>query len=220
MKAFTFGVWLLLAAGALLAQGPGGGPMGGGFDSQTLLVNTPKGLFALRSGVLAKYDITTLKAQQVFELFGPMPAPPAQGADRTAWGTYFAEMARRNAPAVMFARDNSLIVIVGDGFAKISQDTLKVELSADLRPADAAAAEPGRGFREPTPGYLVVGNTLYLMRGKEMLSVALTDGKVQRTPLPKELQPQQANFRGDGGNREGGNRGGGNRGGGGGGRGQ
>jgi len=200
---------LLLAAGAIFAQGFGGGmPMGG----NTLMVNTPKGLYALRAGVLAKFNPTTLKTDQVFELFGAMPTPPAAGADRTAMQTYFTELQRRNAPPIMLVKDDSLIVVIGDSFGRFNQDTLKAEATANLAaPGAAAPAAGGRTRGEGEPGYLLVNNTLFLMRGTELLSINVTDGKIlARTALPKELQPQQMNFpMGGGGNRGGGNRGGG-----------
>ena len=45
---------------------------------------------------------------------------------------------------------------------------------------------------------MLVGNTLYLMRNTELLSVSITDGKVNHSALPQDLQPQQ-NFGGRGG---------------------
>ena len=200
---------LLLAAGAVLAQGPGG-MMGGG--GAAVLVNTPKGLFALRGGVLAKIDLTTMQTKQDFPLFGAMPAAPAVDADQATRMQYYSEMQKRNAPAIMFATGDSLVVVIGDNFARLNQETFKVETTADLSPLTKAAETTGNGgFRmpEPAPGYLQVGNTLYLMRSQEMLSISITDGKIlARASLPKELQPVQRNF--GGGGRNGGN-GGGNR---------
>jgi hypothetical protein len=181
---------LLLATGALFAQGFGGG-MPGGNSGNPLMVSTPKGLFALRGGVLAKFNPTTLKSEQIFELFGPMPERPANATDRDAMQKYFTELQRRNAPPVMLVKDNSLLIVIGDGFARLEQDTLKVEATGDLRAPGAAAPAGGRGRAEGAPGYLLVNNTLFLMRGTELLSVSVTDGKVlARSPLPKELQPQ------------------------------
>jgi len=190
---FSAVMMLLLAAGSLLAQGFGGG-MPGGNIGNTLMVNTPKGLFALRSGVLARFNATTLKTEQVFELFGPMPQRPADNNNRDAMQAYFTELQRRNAPPIMLVKDNALLIVIGDGFARLDQDTLKVEATGDLRAPGAGA--DGRGRGEGAPGYLLVNNTLFLMRGTEMLSISVTDGKVlTRSPLPKELQPQQFDFR-------------------------
>ena len=194
---------LLLATGLLFAQGFNPG-FGGGNAGQTLMVNTAKGLFVLRGGSLAKFDAATLKLAQIFELFGPAPAPPAQNADRDTMTKYYTEMQRRAAPAIMVPKENSLLIVVGDGFAKINQDTLKVEKTADLRAPGAATADAGNRSREGTPGYLVVGDILYLVRNTEMLAISTTDGKVTRAALPKELQIQQR-----GGGNNGGARGGG-----------
>jgi|GEM_PF-2378513 len=220
MKHFISAVTImLLATGAIFAQGFGG--FGGGMPGggNTLMVNTPKGLFALRGGVLAKFNATTLKSEQVVELFGPMPARPADNNNREAMQAYFTELQRRNAPPIMLVKDNSLLVVIGDIFGRFKQDTLEKEAIGYLS-APGAAATDGRGRGEGAPCYLLVDNTLFLMRGAELLSISITDGKVTRQPLPKELQPQQFDFRmgGDrGGGGGGGNRGGGNRGGGGGG---
>jgi len=203
---FSAVLLLLLAAGAVLAQGFGGMQASG----DTLIVTTPKGLFALRNGVLGKFDPATLKSTAMLELFGPLPAPPANDATREARAAYSNEVQKRLAPPIMLVKDNALLVIIGDGFARIDQDTFKSD-ALDLRNPNAPAAT-GRGFRqEGQPGYLLAGDTLYLMRGTEILSIDVAKVKLNtRGPLPKELQPLQLNFGGFGGNRPGGNRGGGN----------
>ena len=189
MKSLVMFGLMLLAASALFAQGYGG--MGGG---NALLVNTPKGLFALRAGVLAKYDAATLKPLAVFPLFGAAPEAPGANADRTAYQAYFAEMARRTVPAVMIPKDDSLLIIIGDAYARINQETMKVEAKQDLHTPGATADAGGRTQTEPAPGYVMAGNTLYLLRGKEMLALSISDGKIlDRSPLPKELQTLQMN---------------------------
>lgn len=197
MKHLFSALLLVLATGILFAQGFGGG-MPGGNSGNTLLVNSPKGLFALRAGVLAKFDAATLKSALVFELFGPMPERPTDNNNRDAMQKYVTELQRRMAPPIMLVKDDALLVVIGDGFARINQDTLKVEATADLSPPGApVAADAGRGFRNTdiVPGYLLVNNTLFLMRGTELLSLSVTDGKIlARTPLPKELQPLQLNL--------------------------
>lgn len=214
-RLLVMGIGLLLATGSLFAQGFGG--MMGGSTGNTIMVNTTKGLFALREGVLAKIDPATMQSGKIFQLFGPAPTAPADNTDRAAQQKYYAELQRRMAPAIMIAKDSSLIIVIGDGFARIDQETLKVEATGDLSSADKTAdTTAGGGMRmmEPAPGYLLVGDKLCLMRSKEMLSVSITDGKIlARAPLPKELQPIPFNFGGRGGF-GGGNRGGGNRGGG------
>ena len=212
---------LLFAAGALFAQTAAGTTQAGPNEGGTVMVNTPKGLFVMREGVLAKYDLATLKQEKELELFGAPPAAPAADADRETRTKYFTEIARRAAPALLIPKENSLLLVIGDHFASISQDTLKVEVTGDLTPLvkpTETAGGMGFGMRsESAPGYLLTGNTLYLMRGTEILAVSITTGKVLvRSALPKELQPTQMNFGGMGGMGGGrGNRG--NRGGGGGG---
>ena len=212
MKHVLMLVVLLLATGALFAQGMPGDASGG----DSTIVNTPKGLFVLRSGVLAKFDAATLKqTQPLLQLFGPAPAAPKDNNDRDAQQKYNADIMRRMAPAIMLVKDNSLLLVIGDGFARINQDTLKTEAMADIKPMAVADAGQGRGgvrMNEGMPSYLLLGNTLYLARNKELLAISIIDGKVTRTELPKELQPLQLNFRnmfgggngGGGGNRPGG----------------
>lgn len=200
---------LLLAAGALFAQVAQSGG--------ALMVNTPKGIYALRGGVLAHIDVATLKADKEMLLFDKMPAPPADGADNATRMAYFAEIQKRNAPALLLVKDNSLLIVIGDGFARVNQDTLKSEASASLKdPNEAPDPNQGRFVRqEPAPGYLLVGNTLFLMRSKEMMAINITDGKIiTRAPLPADLQPVQYTGRGNGGGGGRGPGGGGNGGGG------
>jgi hypothetical protein len=214
----------LLLCGALFAQAPAGGGRTTTMDTGTLMVNTAKGLFVLRAGVLAKFSVPALKQQLMMQVWGPMPAAPADFSDREATSKYFTEMQRRLAPALLLAKDNSILVVVGDGFLRVNQDTLKTEAMTDLRdpaaaPADANAGGGNRfgGFgrqNEPSLGYLLADTTLYLMRAKEMVAINITDGKIlARTPLDKELQGiafTMPNFGGNRGGNGGGNRGGGN----------
>jgi hypothetical protein len=190
-------VFAILAATAVFAQGMGGRvPMGGDDGGDTLMLQTNKGLFALRSGVLAKYTVNPLKQAEVLQLFGPAPEMPPDATDRTAMQKYATEMQRRRAPAIMLSQDNALLLIVGDGFARINQDTLEVEAVADLRPAAPAGgdgtATTGARRPEPAPGYLLDKHTLYLVRNTEILALSITDGKIlSRLPLPKEMQRAQ-----------------------------
>jgi len=186
--------WLLaiamLATSSLFAQGFGGRQGSGAMT--TLMLNTPKGLFTLRSGVLAKYDLATLQPVKTLALFGAAPELPAGNAQRADRDKYYAEIAKRNAPAIMLTtKDGGLIIVIGDGFARINQDTLKVDASSSLVDPKAPPVDPNAPRAiEPVPGYLLVDTTLYLMRGKEMLAVNTTDGKVStRSALPKELLP-------------------------------
>jgi hypothetical protein len=222
-----------LATGVLFAQGQGGGPGAGGpgggmgmgfrgmgmgaFGGTTTMVKTDKGLFVLRAGVLAEFDLTTLQKVQEMQLFGPAPERPTDMTDQVAMTKYVTDMARRAAPGVLLVKGDSLLLVIGDNFAKISQRTLKVEASASLA-APSAETDAAAGPQiEGAPGTLLVDNTLYLMRSKEILAISVTDGKIlTRSILPKELQPAQGGgmggraFGGGGGGR--GNRG--NRGGG------
>lgn len=193
---------VLLLAGALFAQNTA--QYGG-----TAAVNTPKGLFMLRGGVLGKINTATMKVEKEMALFGAMPAAPAEGADNAARMAYFAELGKRNAPALLLVKDNSLLVIIGDGFARINQDTLTTEKPLSLKDPNEVVDPNQRGFRqEPVPGYTMVGDTLFLIRSKEAMAIDVKEGKIiTRAPLPADMQPAQNNYRGGGGPGGGGTRG-------------
>ncbi len=192
---------LLVAASMLFAQNAA--PANG-----TAVVSTPKGIFTLRGGVLAKMNTASMKADKEMALFGAVQTPPAEGADNATRMAYYAELSKRNAPALLLVKDNSLLVIIGDGYARISQDTLTTEKAISIKdPNEPAADANQRGFRQdPVPGYVVVGDTLFLIRAREALSINTKDTAIiTRAPLPASLQPaQNTPGRGPGG---GGNRG-------------
>ena len=184
---------VVLSASGLFAQGYTGGMPRTGPVGSTQMVYTSHGLFVLRAGVLAKYDPQTLQEVQMFELFGPAPQLPQDSADQAAMQAYFAEMQRRLAPALMLTHEDSLLIIVGNGFARIDQKTLQVQATADLTmPQEGAGAESGQRLRraEPAPTCLLVGQTIYLTRSSEVLALNVTEGEILgRTPLPAEMQP-------------------------------
>ena len=75
MKYFiTMAMLLLLAAGALFAQGFNGGNAGA--TATTIMLKIDNAVYALRSGVLVKNDATTLKQLGELQLFSPAPAMP------------------------------------------------------------------------------------------------------------------------------------------------
>jgi len=223
MKYFmTMTLTLLLAAGALFAQRPNNM---GGSNVTTIMLKTDKGVFALRSGVLVKYDAITLKQIAEYQIFGAAPTMPERPADMTdqtavqAWRTdmqtYNTTMQKRQGSALMIPTKDSLLIVIGDGFGRIDQDTLKPEAKASLLPVTPAAdpnapaatpVAPVRPTVEPVPGYVLDGNTLYLMRAKEVMSINITDGTIiARTALPVELQAAgQNNMFNPGGGRNGG----------------
>ncbi len=107
------------------AGGPGGGNRGGGGGgflggSTGTMVNTAKGVFALRDGILVKFDLKTVKLQgNTLELFGPMPKRPEgdRRANAEAFRAWGAELAQRSAPAIMIPKDDALIIVIGTSFS-------------------------------------------------------------------------------------------------------
>jgi hypothetical protein len=214
MRLFTLLCGLVaLTTGALFAQG---GMMPGADNGSTVMLNTDKALFVFRNAALVKYDLPTLKPNLVLPLI-PTPEAPAEGADGAARMKYYTELAKVRTPALLLAREKSLLLVMGDAFYRISQETLQIEAQADMKTPEAAGAPATTMMRatEPVPNYLLEGTTLYLVRSKELLTLNVMDGKIQsRQALPKELQPlQMGGFRGTRGG-ENGNRGGGQGGGG------
>ncbi|HEX2948122.1 MAG TPA: hypothetical protein VHV83_00890 [Armatimonadota bacterium] len=213
MRYFILMVGLMLASIPLLAQGFGRMPMMNMGGGNTVMVSSTKGLFALRNGVIVKYTISPFQQAQELQLFGAAPQAPTDTTDQAAMQKYYADVQRRVASAIMLVKDNSLLVVIGDGFARINQDTLAVEATGDLRSQEAidGIATTGRNamaLAEGAVSYLLVDNTLYLMRGTEMLAISITDGKATHVALPKELQPMQMampQMGNRGGNAQGGN---------------
>jgi len=221
MKYFmTMSLVLLLASGAIFAQRANFN-MGGG-NLTTIMLKTDKGLFALRSGVLVKYDATTLQQIAEYKIFGDAPTAPVRPTDMTdqaavaAWRTdmqtYTTSLQKRQGAALMISTKDSLLIVIGDGFGRISQDTLKPEAKASLLPPATAPAvvdpnapaAPVRQTVEPVPGYVLDGTTLFLMRAKEVLSINTVDGTIiARSTLPVELQPAAQNMFNPGGGRGG-----------------
>jgi uncharacterized membrane protein YgcG len=170
--------------------GPPPGMRGGMNTQQTLLVNTLKGIFMLRNGVLARFSLDAKADGAPLSVFGPMPAMP-QNADQQTMMKFMQEEQKRNAPAIMVTKDNLLLIVIGDAFFRFDIEKMaQVGEITGLAAADApAAGQQGMRMPEAAPGYLVVGNTLYLARATELLALDITTGKINsRLPLAKELQ--------------------------------
>ena len=211
-RLLTIGVFLVLAVNMLYAQGMG---------SNTQVANTDEGLFVMRAGVVAKFDVETLQVKGEYPLFGAAPQMPADRTDQAAMRAYRTEMQRRNAPGVLLTTKESLLILIGDGFARINQKTFEIEakgsIAAVVDPAAPAPAPNMFAGMEPAPTCLLDGNILYIIRSREVISLDITDGKVLlRTPVPADMMPQQRMNQPGGGGAPGG-AGGGARGGAGGG---
>ena len=209
---------IVLSSIALLAQGQGGAPRtfpgggqggfpgggggtrGGGMfmnrgSSGATVVSTAYGLFVLDNGVLAKYDNQTLKLRGQLELFQGGPkrpeGDPSQNPD--AWRNFAQEASRRSGQGVMIAKEGSLLIIQGDMFVRVKQQTMEKAATANLAPKASASGASSRGassfgFR---PGYTLVNNTLYVVEPTEVLSVDTITGKIlSRSELPKSMQAQ------------------------------
>lgn len=180
-------VLLTLALGAF-AQAIG--PMMAGRNDAVML-GTEQGLFVLKSGTLAKLDPATLMpAMPPFELFGAMPAQPA-GGDQEAWQAYMKAMLQRTAPALLIPHGKDLLVVIGENFARIDQETFGLAVGVSF--AREGAEQPMVFRPEPVPQYVVLGDVLYLLRDTETIAINIEDGKLlARTPLPPSMQIRPA----------------------------
>ena len=198
---------LVLATVGAYAQFPGGGMMPGGMmfgqSNGALLESTSKGVFALRNGVLAKFDTKTLQLAGSVELFGPMPAAPQPGLQQNGSGAireWHMQVAKRSAPAIMLHKDDSLIIVIGSSFFRVNEDTLVISAQSDLTAPNAAPAAPGRMMMQPAtaPAYKLEDDHLLLLEDTELISVNTQDGTVVgRTPLPDAMIPSPMMPRGN-----------------------
>ena len=187
---------LVLSTVAAFAQFSMGMPPVGQ-SGGALIESTPKGFFVLRNGVVVKFDAATMQVAGTKELFGPLPAMP-QGDMRQNPGLFrdwFAEHAKRNAPAIMLPADNALVIVIGTTFFRVNQDTLAIGSQTELVPPSAPLPSSPHAAAMTMPpatsGYKLIGNTLYLLLPTELLGVNIEDGTVTtRTPLPAALIPQ------------------------------
>ncbi len=177
--------WIVLLC--LLALGaPAQGPLWPGASAHGALVATEHGLFVLRAGTLARMDPQQLTpALPPLELFGPMPEPP-QGNDPAAWQAYAKAQLLRLTPGVLIPCHEDLLVVIGEHFARIDQQTFEVKVGVSFAREGAAPEAPR--LASP-PLYHLDGDTLYLLRDTEMLAINIQDGRLHnRAPLPPALQ--------------------------------
>jgi hypothetical protein len=175
-----------------------------GGNRATQVEATPAGLFVLREAVLARMDLK-LQQQQTLELFGPMPempkaqvaqpdGAPFQQVANPAFQKWFAEGAKRRAPAVMLVDGERLLIVIGDAFFNVNTRTLMVDAKCDLAAQDDLAQQEGiRAFLPLMPPILKVqGDTLFVVRERDVVSVDVKAGKaLNRLALPKAMVPEQ-----------------------------
>ncbi len=176
-------------------------------EHDTQLEVTPAGMFVLRAGVLACIDLK-LQGQKTLELFGPMPAQPDavqhdnaaapfQDAPNPNFPQWLTEQAKRSAPALMLPDGERLLIVIGDTFFNVNTRTVAIDAQGDLAdkavPAPVDAQPQMMILNNPVqtaPIAKVQGDTLYLVREKDVLTVDVKTGKVLgRLALPKQMAP-------------------------------
>lgn len=205
-------VWV---CSAVCAQGGGGGNAGGrsnrggfggqgtgGFGGNAPVVKVgAQGIFVLTAGTLTKFD-TKLKEQGTLKFVEPAPPPSADSSDTST------QPRRQMMPrggVVMIAPNSDaakekVLVVYGTDFFSIDAASFKVAAKCKLPdpepPAGApAAGAPGGGMGGRmmggffgTPTLELNGNTVYVIRGSQMVAINIDDATV----VGKATLPQQA----------------------------
>jgi len=181
--------------------GFGGGGGFGGFGGAPVIKVGTQGIFVLTGGTLTKYD-TKLKEQGTLKFVEP--APPATDSTDTS-GQPRRQMPRSGVVLLAPNPDptkEKVLVVYGTDFFAIDAATFKVaakcklpdpEPPAGTAPADTTAPGGGMGGRMMggffgPPTLELSGNTLYVVRGTQMLAVNIDDASI----LGKATLPQQA----------------------------
>ena len=165
-----------------------------GMQQEALMEVTPQGVFVLRAGILAKFDPQTLTPQGTLELFAPVPAQPTMpqnptAQDRQVMRDWMMAMMPRMAPAIMLLNGDMLLIVQGNNFFRVNQQTLKLE-AAQTALAKPDANNP-RQMMMAKPELRLVDNTLYILMDDQLVSVNIGDGAVlSRGVLPKEMMAQ------------------------------
>ncbi|MHB9130214.1 MAG: hypothetical protein ACYDBB_03870 [Armatimonadota bacterium] len=162
-----------------------------GANSAVTVEVTPFGLFVVSGGMLAKYDPVTVKPLGTLQLLEPLPDAAAANKNNKALRDWRQDLNRRLHPPVVLPQGEVLFIVTGDRFFRVNQQTLAIEMKAELFDGEAGK-EPALPLLAPFFGK-VNGQTLYLLRGSEVFALDTTTGKVLgRSPLPKEMLLQDA----------------------------
>lgn len=103
------------------------------------------------------------------------PNPPNEQKDAQAMQRWQHAMQLRAATPAIVKNDTSLIVIIGDTFTRVNQQTMEVEAKTSL--ADPANPNPAP-INPGAPALKLAGGTLYLLNNPKLLAVDIATGKV------------------------------------------
>jgi len=168
-----------------------------GFNPRTVAAEaTPRGLFLLADGVLARYS-PGLAQCVTLQLLPPLPPLPPEGNDRQAQQQWFTERALRGTPAAMLPAGEMLYVVYAGILFRVNQNTLTVEKTPlDPQPPHE---DPRRLQNASTPPLLKLqADTLYIIRQFDLLAVDVQAGAViTHADLPREMAPPVPMLRGN-----------------------
>ncbi len=136
---------------------------------------TEGSFFAIRNGMVARFDAATLAQTALCDLLPPVPDIPKDGEipDKLI-AAVGANRTLRMATPLAIPQGNDLSVLAGNYNALLDSITLKVK--AQQTPGDASLLSPSIGNNN-LPTYLVDGASLYTLYGNKLLQLDLTVAK-------------------------------------------
>ena len=157
------------------------------------LVVNDDGVFVLREGVLAKFDLKTLASQgDPLKLYGPIAKleNPDQATDAEVIA-YNVDHLKRQLPATMFAYDHDLFIVIGDDLFRIDTQkfTLTEQTALLTTPPEKQIDRLVTLFQRGEQAVSHLGTQIYLSDSNQVTSVDGLTGKVETKPLPKIVTP-------------------------------
>ncbi|HEY3415275.1 MAG TPA: hypothetical protein VGM23_00195 [Armatimonadota bacterium] len=162
-------------------------------QQSTVLLLMPQGLFALRSGVLARVDPKTLDQQKTVELLPPLPPQP-EGANMAgeAMVQWLREWAKHSYPAVMLPEGTDLLILIGDQFIRVNATTLETKFNVSIAPQQAQPQDANTRAMELLKPPVLLRDAksalLYVTRVRQLTALDVNTGQVvSEKPLPETM---------------------------------
>lgn len=158
----------------------------------TAVITNPLGVYLIHYGVVARYP-ADMGQPVLRELFGVLPAQPTVSdkptdAERAAMSDWLTQLRLRQAPQAVVYGEKMLHIIVGTRYFRVNAETLEVPASGDLAPATRPV---GSVTSRQAPQLCLLGDTLLVIVGQELVLVNTVDGKViTRMPPPAAMFPK------------------------------
>jgi len=144
---------------------------------------TAAGFYAVRNGVIVRFDAETLTQKAVRDLLPPAPEIPKAGAISDELFTAVStSRGKRIATPQLVQVGNDLAVLTGGGFFLVDGSTLEVKAKQEQFPT----LEINQYTQQPA--YLVDGTNLFTVLGNELTLLDLTKGEtVNSVDLSKQM---------------------------------